>query len=241
MAVNSYDPTTGRPIFVDTDAPDIKVDPTEAAKYAADVGTRIIRANLAALDAYGYKRKGLKGFALDTGYEYVHNGTAWVTASGFELVSAQVLTATGAVNFDGVFSSRFRNYEVRVNVNQLSSGGQIAFQMRAGGVNATGATDYVAISTTNSTTTITAASVAGSSGPLHKTNAAALYARMSFFDPAVAFRTAVLIDSHGVGSASGGEKGSVSVQHNPAVAYDGFRLLTSGPSMTGTVSVFGMG
>lgn len=78
MAVNSYDPTTGRPIFVDTDAPDIKVDPTQAALYAADVGSRIIRANLAALNSYAYKRKGLAGFALDTGVSYVHDGSGWV-------------------------------------------------------------------------------------------------------------------------------------------------------------------
>lgn len=77
MAVNSNDPTTGRPIFVDTDAPDIKVDPTEAAKYAADVGNRIIRANFAALEAYAYKRAGLMGHALDTGANYVHTGSGW--------------------------------------------------------------------------------------------------------------------------------------------------------------------
>lgn len=241
MAVSSYDPTTGRPIFIDSDAPDIKVDPTQAAVYAADVGNRIIRANLAGLDAYPYKRKGLLGYALDTGYEYVHDGSAWTTASAFVLITAQTLTATGFANFDNVFSSRFRNYVVRVNINQLSSGGQVAFQMRSGGSNATGGSDYLAVSTSNSTTTITGASVASSSGPLHKTNAGALYAEMRFLDPAVASRTVALIDSHGVGSSSAAEKGSISVQHNPTSAYDGFRLLTSGPSMTGHVSVYGVG
>ncbi|WP_295014230.1 hypothetical protein [uncultured Microbacterium sp.] len=77
MAVNSYDPTMGYPKFLDTDAPDVAVNPTEVAKYAADVGNRIIRANLAGLDAYAYKRAGLLGEAADTGKQYRHTGSGW--------------------------------------------------------------------------------------------------------------------------------------------------------------------
>lgn len=93
MAVDSYDATTGRPIFLDTGAPDIGVDPTEVGKYAADVGNRIIRADLAALDLYAYKRQGLGGHALDTKVNYVHDGTGWVPVSGGGTVT---LTAFGA-------------------------------------------------------------------------------------------------------------------------------------------------
>lgn len=77
MAANGYDPVDGSPLFSDTDAPDIKVDPRAAAIYAAGVGNRIVRANLAALDAYAYKRAGLSGYALDTNRDYVHDGTGW--------------------------------------------------------------------------------------------------------------------------------------------------------------------
>lgn len=78
MSVNNYDPVTGRPVFLDTDAPDIKVDPTAVGIYAADVGNSIVRANLAALNSYAYKRKGLSGYALDTGIVYSHDGSGWV-------------------------------------------------------------------------------------------------------------------------------------------------------------------
>jgi len=84
MAVNRYDSTTGRPIFEDTDAPDIKVDPTEAAKYAAEVGNRVVRASLAGLNAYEYRRPGLAGHALDTGLEYVHDDSGWVLVGGLD-------------------------------------------------------------------------------------------------------------------------------------------------------------
>lgn len=78
MAVDSYNPVTGAPQFSGSGAPDIAVDPTEVAKYAADVGNSIIRANFAALDAYGYKRAGLRGVALDTGFTYEHDGSGWL-------------------------------------------------------------------------------------------------------------------------------------------------------------------
>lgn len=77
MAVDSYDPTTGALIFADTGAPDIGVDPTLVSANANDVGNRIVRANLAALEAYAYKRAGLAGYALDTGKDYLHDGSGW--------------------------------------------------------------------------------------------------------------------------------------------------------------------
>lgn len=82
MAVDSYDPTTGRPIFSDSGAPDIGVDPTAVGIYAADVGNRIIRANLAALDAYQFKRAGLTGYALSEKQEYVCDGSGWLPTVG---------------------------------------------------------------------------------------------------------------------------------------------------------------
>lgn len=77
MAVDDYDDTTGRPIFLDSGAPDTGVDPTAVGIYAAEVGNRIVKANLAALDAYAYKRAGLSGHALDTKLEYIHDGSGW--------------------------------------------------------------------------------------------------------------------------------------------------------------------
>lgn len=81
MAVDTYDPVTGAPQFADGGAPDLGVDPTAVGAYAADVGNRIVRANLAALNAYPYKRKGLSGYALDTGIGYVHDAAGWVQST----------------------------------------------------------------------------------------------------------------------------------------------------------------
>lgn len=97
MAADSRDPVTGAYIFSDMGAPDIGVDPTLVSEQANDVGTRIIRANLAGLEAYPYKRAGLMGHALDTKKDYVHDGSGWL-----ELNGATVVPLTGfSLNWSG--------------------------------------------------------------------------------------------------------------------------------------------
>lgn len=76
MAVNSYDPVDGHPIFVDSDAPDVKVDPTEAAKYAGKVGTRLI-GTTSARTAYTFAREGLEWYDTDLDSVFLHTGSGW--------------------------------------------------------------------------------------------------------------------------------------------------------------------
>jgi hypothetical protein len=95
MAVDSYDPTTGRPIFLDTGAPDIGVDPTEVGKYAADVGNSIIRDSYLQLAAYPYAREGLSGYTTDTGNEYLYNGAGWEIVGGSPTAWMLPTLATG--------------------------------------------------------------------------------------------------------------------------------------------------
>lgn len=83
MVQQLFDATDGHPIFLADYAPDLGVDETVVAEYAADVGNRIVRANFAALDAYAFKREGLRGYASDSGIEYVYKGSAWVIPARF--------------------------------------------------------------------------------------------------------------------------------------------------------------
>lgn len=76
MAVGSYDPTTGRPIFPDSGTPDVGVDPTEVGKYAAEVGNRIV-GTTTYLNSYAYKREGLGGYDTTLGCPVVYRGGAW--------------------------------------------------------------------------------------------------------------------------------------------------------------------
>lgn len=130
MAANGYDPVDGSPLFSDSDAPDIKVDPRAAAIYAAEVGNRIMKVNLAGLEAYPFKRKGLAGIALDTNVEYKHDGTGWVQVGE----SAPVNVSTFGAGFSAVdgFTPRVRRVGSRVTLfgavqrsGALGSGGNL--------------------------------------------------------------------------------------------------------------------
>ena len=83
MAVNRYDPVEGFPIFEDTDAPDIKVDPTEAARFAAEVGNRIV-GTTTYLNNYEYQREGLRGYDVTLKREVLHNGAGWVVVFQYD-------------------------------------------------------------------------------------------------------------------------------------------------------------
>lgn len=95
MAVNSYDPSDGHPIFVDTDAPDIKVDPTKVAEYAARVGTRLI-GSTAERTAYAYAREGLSWYDTDLDAEFIHDGSGWVKAWTPQTAAGSVVPTAGA-------------------------------------------------------------------------------------------------------------------------------------------------
>jgi hypothetical protein len=76
MASSSNDPTTGAPVYLDTDAPDPAVNPSEVAGFAASVGTRLI-GSTTDLNAYGYGRDGLRWYDTTLKCEYRHDGTSW--------------------------------------------------------------------------------------------------------------------------------------------------------------------
>lgn len=83
MAVDAVDPVDGYPKFLDTGAPDLAVDQTAVAKYAAARGTRLI-GTTAQRTAYAYKKKGLRWFDTSDNTEYIHNGTGWEADSALD-------------------------------------------------------------------------------------------------------------------------------------------------------------
>jgi hypothetical protein len=76
MASSSNDPTTGAPVFLDSDAPDPAVNPSEVAGYAASVGTRLI-GSTTERNAYAYGRDGLRWYDTTLKCEYRHDGASW--------------------------------------------------------------------------------------------------------------------------------------------------------------------
>lgn len=83
MASSSNDPTTGAPIFLDADAPDPAVNPTQVAAFAASVGTRLIGTTAQRTD-YDYAREGLRWWDTTLDQEFIHNGSGWVSVFSYD-------------------------------------------------------------------------------------------------------------------------------------------------------------
>jgi hypothetical protein len=100
MTSYGKDPVTGKPLFRDSDAPDIKQDPQEAADYAAEVGNYVV-GTTAYLDGYEYKREGLEGF--DTTLKVkkrVNASGGWRRAEPVRGVYVGATSATGTVTIN---------------------------------------------------------------------------------------------------------------------------------------------
>lgn len=132
MVSESIDPITGAPQFSDNGAPDIAVDPSLVSNYAADVGNRIVRANLAALESYPFARAGMEGYAVDTGISYVHTGTGWIIS--MMPLTAWTPTITGLAVGNGSLVTEYNRTGDLVNVfieythgSSSSVSGQVTF------------------------------------------------------------------------------------------------------------------
>nr|WP_278101171.1 hypothetical protein [Microbacterium proteolyticum] len=96
MTSYAKDSTTGKPLFRDADAPDIKQDPQEAADYAAEVGNMIV-GSTAYIAGYPYQRKGLSAYDTTENILKRHNGTGFKPAEPRYGLTAQGTSSTGTV------------------------------------------------------------------------------------------------------------------------------------------------
>lgn len=172
------------------------------------------------------------------GWAVIHEGGG----SGLVLLRKQSFASAAIVSVENVFSARFANYKLEVNVRSLSAAGAVGIQYLSGGSPATGGSDYFSQSLSASGSTVSAQGAAQSNMPLTKSSSGALilHAAVDLYDVSLAARTAALVRSHGYGGAAAGENSTITGHHNPQVAYNGFRLITSGAAITGEVSVYGV-
>jgi hypothetical protein len=78
MAYSSLDPTTGAPVFLDADAPDPAVNPTQVAAFAAERGN-LLRGTTAEMNAFEYPDEGLYWSSTDDGGLYRYTDGNWDT------------------------------------------------------------------------------------------------------------------------------------------------------------------
>jgi hypothetical protein len=239
MAASSLDPVTGAPRFLDTAPPDIKLDPQLAADYAADVGNYIVRADLAALVSYAYKREGLQGYAKDTDRRYVHDGTDWRLAvdGDYKLQRINFTTASSVV-FTG-FSALFENYRavLEINASSTTSGGTM--RLRSGSTD-NSATQYTAQQFVANNGSVTAPRNANLSAfPMLPLNGVEHSIKIDFTRPFVAAVTRVDVSAQSVLDPATNWGSQMWGRHNVASSFDGFTYFPSAGTITGSLTVYG--
>lgn len=112
-----------------------------------------------ALTAATGRSEGTEFYTTDTDKNWMYDGTQWLNAdpglyvitpaaapSGFTVGADGSLTATnlasGFRNFDNIFSGRFRNYRVEVNLTKTTNAGTSVGQLRSGSTSLAGSNYY---------------------------------------------------------------------------------------------------
>lgn len=143
MAASGNNPTTGHPLFSNSDAPDIKLDPQLAAEYAAEVGNRIVKSTADRV-AYPYAREGLECYDTDLDVTFIHDGSGWVDQTPVDTtVPATTFTASSGVLADAVFDPAFTVHRVTFNITSGSAAAAVYFRFRAGGTTLSSVGTYI--------------------------------------------------------------------------------------------------
>lgn len=112
-----------------------------------------------ALTAALGRTEGTEFYTTDTDKNWLYDGTQWVSSdpglyvivpaaapSGFTIGSDGSLVASnlssGFRNFDNIFSGRFRNYRIEVNLTKTSASGTSVGQLRSGSSSLSGNSYY---------------------------------------------------------------------------------------------------
>jgi len=162
-----------------------------------------------------------------------------VTASsGLVCVKAETsFSAVSTINVNNVFSATYTNYLVNI-VFDNSATHDINMRLRVGGVDNSTVQSYKRQSLEVSSSTVTGLRSDGESFLLGAgSTTAPNIIQVNIFQPFVADETPIM--SYNMRSTSNGVMFSNWAFHNQAVSYDGFSLLTSSGTTTGTFSVYG--
>lgn len=195
---------------------------------------------------------------LSTGLVYERSGGAWVVSQpGSTLIVPSSVSGTGLTvspkgevvatnmptaggNIEGIFSSRFRTYEMAME-GTFSGNSAVQVQLRnAGGTDATASAylnQYIwsvaggAASTTQNNLTLFAQSATG---------ATRFSSRLRFSNPAIAVPTGYLAECSALAGTSITQTRMAGF-HTPGTAYSGITIsTTSGASFTGTIKIYGI-
>jgi hypothetical protein len=177
------------------------------------------------------------------GRSWVWNGSAWDAPSatnvltvpiGLELIRATTISALSSQSFDNVFSSQYNNYFAICDFTR-STTSNITFRMRNDGTNDDGS-NYIQQNMRASGGSVTGSTSTGTTGFINGAGAPTqLYASINIYKPFLASKTNFLSNFHGADPSTG----IINTEHQLTNSYDGFTIIASAGTITGTIRIYG--
>jgi hypothetical protein len=261
VAISTSEPESNEVLWLDTDEePDVpvpaggsagqllsKIDGTDYnTEWKTTDGVRVFTNSSTRTTAIPSPTRGATTYLNDIDSLQTHNGSAWVPAAGLNLITSQNFGSVNAVNFDGIYSSLYKNYQIIVSFSALvGTSVQIFCQHRQGG--STVDTNYrnqrlfnydsIIVSDTQSYT--------GSAVPVisvvDSTNLGGAFAVIYVANPFLLRPTSLTLTStSGFGPSTQLDQRTSSVQ-NQSISITGFRIQATGSNqMSGTIDVYGI-
>jgi hypothetical protein len=170
------------------------------------------------------------------------NTNTYLANSGLVYVANGPL-ATATTNFEGVFTSTFRDYRIIIDSPNFASAGDIYIRMLLGATpNTTSnyAWAYRGLFENNTSADSNGtANTVGFTGVSNSIGAVVLSGlSMDIYGPQLAQRT--LVTSNAIAYSASGFGSRVGMtMHNVTTAFDGIQFLTLGATVTGNVTIYG--
>jgi hypothetical protein len=175
----------------------------------------------------------------DTDNLEFYNGSSWASPFGLTKLTNQPFTAQSSISVDNVFSSSYRNYRFILMISDKSTNSTISCKLRVGGVDTSTNYNTAGISNRTSGTSVVfgQAGAAAYTIGFGNTNSDTGFV-VDVLNPNIA--DATIFSGNGFGSdATSFFQISSGSNQTASTQFDGFSIITSTGTITGTLEVYG--
>jgi hypothetical protein len=159
--------------------------------------------------------------------------------AGMVLLNTTSFSAVASQSINSVFSSTYDNYKI-IFVGSASTTISMQFRLRVSGVDASGS-NYIRQRILGTSTTVSAARVTANAYLLGDLEFDPTTQIFELSNPAKASKTGFITQALSIQTSGGTQTDLILTagQHDLSTAYDGFSLIPTSGTITGTVSVYG--
>lgn len=246
-------PFDGQPIY-ETDTTNTMIYSSAAARWLP-VGVPKAASDALRNALYPAPVAGNRVHRTDKGYDQAYDGAAW-KAYGSGLIPVKPTSVTGGtmnntgkvaatsgqslIRLNGVFTSDFENYLVRVINIQPSVAAFLYGRLSAAGADDSSANWTVQLLQTSGTTPVGAFSSGQTLATLANGNTVVAFGDIELFRPAVVDNTHLVSDIWSIQSGTAGTLFKQGLRHNVAASFDSLVLYWSTGNWTaGDIEVYG--